>query len=116
MKILIVDDDSFMHTLIGDMIASMHKPSELYFALDGREGLETFVAVRPDVILLDWEMPVMKGDECLQRMLDHNPEARIVLMTADDKDLRSAVSMSRGAISFLPKPFSDKGLAKAISG
>jgi two-component system, chemotaxis family, chemotaxis protein CheY len=74
-----------------------------FVAYDGAEALERFKdAVCPDVILMDHRMPSMTGLEAMRRMLDIDPEAKFVFLSADEEVREQA--LSSGAKAFLKKP------------
>jgi CheY-like chemotaxis protein len=74
-----------------------------FIAYDGANALELFrKAVCPDVILIDHRMPNMSGLEAMKKMLDIDPEARFVFLSADEEVREQA--LSTGARAFLKKP------------
>ena len=62
-----------------------------------------FVELRPDVVLLDLEMPEMDGVEALMRMREHNPDARAIVFTAFDTDERILAAVQAGAQGYILK-------------
>ena len=84
-------------------------------AHDGNEGLEKFEETRPDVTLLDVTMPNMDGVECLQKIRELDPDARVVMLSAIKDPETVDRCLQNGALSFLQKPIrrtSPKDLAR----
>lgn len=74
-----------------------------FVAYDGREGLETFrISPCPDVLLIDHRMPALTGLEAMSEMLDIEPEARFIVLSASDEIRDDA--LKAGARAFLKKP------------
>jgi len=102
--ILVVDDEPTNCALLEEMLTA--KSYEVATARDGREALEEFARLQPDLVLLDIQMPRMDGFEVCQR-LKSNPESRltpVVLVTglaAREDHIRGIES---GADDFLSKP------------
>ncbi|MCI0693194.1 sigma-54 dependent transcriptional regulator [candidate division KSB1 bacterium] len=101
-KILIVDDDHQLRELLGDRLeASGYR---IFFAANGREGVEQAQEKNPGVILLDFEMPEKNGLEALAEIRERNPDIPVVMLTAHGTLSRAVEAMKCGAYDFLPKP------------
>jgi len=74
-KILIVDDASFMRTVLKDIIKSNGLASEIYEAADGVEGVKSFQKIQPDLVTMDVNMPRADGIQALRAILKINPKA-----------------------------------------
>ncbi len=84
-----------------------------FIAYDGANALELFKkAVCPDVILIDHRMPNMTGLEAMKKMLDIDPGARFVFLSADEEVREQA--LKAGAKAFLKKPASISEIYDAI--
>jgi len=68
-------------------------------ASDGQEALERFRALQPDVSLLDWNLPIVPGEEVLETLIKEFPKARFIVITAlsDDDCIRRALSLGAKA-------------------
>ena len=104
-KILVVDDEtSILNTL---QILLRGEGFEVTVAVSGREALELFDDVAPDVVLTDIRMPGMSGLELLAAVRERDPELPVILMTAQ-ASLQSAMqAVNQGAFYYLQKPFSN---------
>jgi len=103
-KVLIVDDALVMRKIIGS-IATEAGWSIVAEAENGLKGLESFMALKPDLVTMDLVMPVMGGLEALRRIREFDPEARVVVITALDQKKTLEEAIELGAADFIVKPF-----------
>jgi two-component system NarL family response regulator len=83
-------------------------------AADGREGVEQYCRHRPDVTLMDLQMPGMGGLEALGLILRENPEARVIVLTTYGGDVLVTTAIRSGARGFLLKGMLRKDLRDTI--
>ncbi|MBI3810830.1 MAG: response regulator transcription factor [Nitrospirae bacterium] len=113
-KVLIVDD----HTLFRKGLASLLKQQKgievVGEAKDGEEGLRLAQTLKPDVILMDVNMPRLNGIQATRAIREIFPDARIIMLTVseEDEDLFSAIKA--GARGYLLKNVEPDQLIKAI--
>ncbi len=79
-KVLVVDDEEVIHRLFRKMLAA--EPYELLFSTNGEEGLELIREQRPKVIILDYRMMGMTGDELMTKLTDQELEESLVVMVS----------------------------------
>ena len=72
-------------------------------ASNGEEAIALAEQLHPDVILMDLSMPVLDGIEATRRIVDANPEQRIVVLTMHDDAQRTRAAISAGAVGYLTK-------------
>lgn len=117
-KVLIVDDSPVSRMIVKKCLPK-DRNFEIFEAGDGREGLEKFKAVAPDVTFLDLTMPVMDGFQALEEIRIANPAAVVIVLTADIQQKTVDRVMAAGAVTVVPKPPSaeiiEESLAKADS-
>jgi DNA-binding NtrC family response regulator len=101
-KILIVDDDSQIRTLLAERL-KFHG-YQVSTAKDGEEGLQIFKSQGADVVLLDLMMPKMDGMETLNRMKKEDPDMLAIMMTAFGTIEKAVEAVKAGAYDFIPKP------------
>jgi two-component system, chemotaxis family, protein-glutamate methylesterase/glutaminase len=104
-RVLIVDDSAFMRHALGRMLEEMPNIEVAGSATNGVEGLEMAARLRPDVITLDVEMPVLDGLGMLRRLMVETPTR--VVMLSSLTTANAAVTLDAlefGAIDFVPKP------------
>lgn len=112
-RVLIVDDIPFIRSVISDILieADYTVAGE---ASDGAQALAMYKAIKPDIVLLDINMPVMDGLEALKRIMQHNKNA-IVIMCSSLGDQESIVkAISLGAKDFVVKPFRKERILSSI--
>lgn len=110
MKTLIVDDEPIARTILREELEHFPEVSIVGEAEDGRKALQMIHKLRPDLVLLDLQMPVMSGFEVVRNL--EAPVPIIVIVTAFDQHAIQA--FESGAIDYLLKPVSEERLAKAI--
>ncbi len=104
-KVLIVDDSAFMRAAVQQILASDADTEVVGASPDGMDALEKVKTLRPDVVLLDVEMPVMDGFEALTRIMSESPTPVVMLSGLGQKNARLAIKcLERGAIDFIHKP------------
>ena len=114
-KILITDDETDLVSTI-EYRLKCHNYSVIT-AVNGKEGLEKAISEKPDLILLDTDMPVMNGHQMLEQVRNH-PEIKdvpVIMVTAlcEAKDITTASSY--GISDYVTKPFDFTELMEKIT-
>jgi two-component system OmpR family response regulator len=112
-KILIVDDDGDLRTLLG--LCFLRRGHSIVVASNGAEGLACVAAHAPDLLVTDVNMPVMDGLELLRRLRangQHNLPAIVLTARSDQR----AAAAAAGADAFLVKPVPLRELAEVAEG
>jgi DNA-binding NarL/FixJ family response regulator len=113
-RILTVDD----HAVLRDGIAAIVAPeSDLAIvgeASNGAEAIDQFHRLRPDVTLMDLQMPVMPGLEAIVAIRAEAPNARIVVLTTYEGDVQAVRALKAGASGYLLKSSLRKELLDTI--
>lgn len=102
-RILIADDDPGMRTVMCRLAEKAEGYEQVGAAEDGNDLLEKYESTRPDVVLMDVEMPGMSGIECAKVIQDRNPRTVLIFATAHEQYMRSAFEVY--AFDYLVKPF-----------
>lgn len=108
-RVLVVDDSSFMRGALVRMIERDPRFKVIDTASNGKEGVEKAVALKPDVMTLDVEMPVMTGLEALKEIMGTVKTPVIMLSTLTEAGADTTIkALELGAVDFLPKALNDK--------
>ncbi len=113
MTILVVDDDEMVLASVGDILQL--QGYNVHTASNGRQGLEQFEAVKPDLIISDIIMPEMEGIEFVRELSRLNPDIPLIVMSGDPlgrEFLRAARLL--GAVDTLLKPFTGEQLLEKV--
>jgi Chemotaxis response regulator containing a CheY-like receiver domain and a methylesterase domain len=104
-RVLVVDDSPFMRQVITDLLAKDPDIVVIGTARNGQEALEKAMALRPDVITLDLEMPVMDGLAFLQALMARDPLPVIVLSSLTHAGAEATIrALELGAVDVVAKP------------
>ncbi|MEM4379048.1 MAG: response regulator [Candidatus Nitrosotenuis sp.] len=104
-KILIVDDASFMRTVLKDIIKGNGLASEIIEAADGVEGVKAYQAQKPDLVTMDVNMPKADGIQALRAIMKIDPAAKVVMVTSVEQKQIVQDAMKLGARDYIVKPF-----------
>ena len=113
-RVLCVDDHRLMREGIARIVGVQPDMTVVAQASDGEQAVEQFLRVRPDVTLMDLEMPTMRGVQAIHAIRRHEPNARIVVLTMynGDEDIHRAVAA--GAVGYLLKDMLPDDLVRVI--
>jgi two-component system chemotaxis response regulator CheB len=107
-KVLVVDDSSFFRRRVTDIL---NKDSELIVidvAVNGQEAVDKAIALKPDVITMDIEMPVLNGIEAVKQIMAQAPTAILMFSSITHQGAKSTLeALDAGALDFLPKKFNE---------
>lgn len=113
-RILTVDDHPLLREGIAAVLSSQGDMIVVGQASDGREAIEAFRRLRPDVTLMDLRMPDMNGLEAIIAIRAEFPGARIIVLTTYAGDAQAASALRAGAAGYLLKNMVRKELIETI--
>jgi len=114
--VVIVDDSKAFRVFSRDAIKRTTKWVRIFEAKDGIEGLQAYQQHKPDLILLDLNMPRLDGVSVLKAIMKEDSNARVIMTTAYDDDQNTINQLFKlGAYSFVPKPMNRMTLMKTVS-
>lgn len=113
-RILTVDDHPVLREGIAAILAGEEDFVLVGEASNGQEAIEQFRKHRPDVTLMDLQMPVMSGSEAIQAIREQFPDARIVVLTTYKGDAQAHRALKAGASGYLLKSMLRKELIETI--
>jgi DNA-binding NarL/FixJ family response regulator len=102
-RVLNIDDHPLLREGIGAIIASQPDISLVAAASTGKEGVEAYRVHRPDVTLLDLQLPDLGGIDVLIGIRAEFPEARIIILTTFQRDVEIQRALKAGACGYLLK-------------
>jgi two-component system chemotaxis response regulator CheY len=102
MKVLLVDDSALARRSMRQILAAAGH--EVVEAEDGMVALERYFVEKPDVVLLDLVMRGMYGLDVLNKLRQLDPDARVIVVTADIQRSSQELVEEAGARGFLSKP------------
>ncbi len=103
-EVLVVDDSAFFRRLVHDILAGEEDIRIVGEARNGREAIERVESLRPDLVTMDVEMPLMSGVEAVRRIMERSP-TKILMMSSQTCDGAQATldALAAGAIDFICK-------------
>ncbi len=104
-KILVVDDASFMRTVLKDILRSNGLASDIIEAPDGVEAVRQFIQQKPDLVTMDVNMPKADGIQALKGIMKVNPNAKVVMVTSVEQKHIVQDAIKSGARDYIIKPF-----------
>ncbi|HKZ59125.1 MAG TPA: response regulator [Candidatus Thermoplasmatota archaeon] len=114
-RILVVDDEVYLQDLYADLLGIVGH-TIVDTAFNGEEAVLKFEAMaeKPDLIIMDHRMPIKNGMEATREILDIDPKAKVLFISADVSQEDKVQSI--GAVGFLEKPFPMDKLFRIIEG
>ncbi len=104
-KVLVVDDSALMRNIIKEIIESDPDFSVVGTAKNGKEAVELNDLLRPDIVTMDIEMPILDGIEATHLIMEKNPSKIVILSAfASDDATPTLQALKNGAVDFLQKP------------
>jgi len=115
--VLVVDDNQYMRKMIRNLLVNCGI-KDIYEAADGIAALDSIRTVAPDVVILDWEMPMLSGPELVRIVRSPGvfpmPDIPIIILTGHCERWRVVEAVRLGVNEYLTKPVSAKALYDRI--
>ncbi|QUJ66680.1 chemotaxis response regulator protein-glutamate methylesterase [Photobacterium sp. GJ3] len=107
-KVLVVDDSSFFRRRVSEIINADPRLEVIGDAVNGKDAVEKVRTLKPDVITMDIEMPVMDGITAVREIMKVNPTPILMFSSLTHEGARATLdALDAGALDFLPKKFED---------
>jgi len=104
MKYLAVDDSKLARLSLVKVLKASVGDADIFQAANGQEALDVMIREKVDIVFLDLTMPVMDGYEALPLLLEHNPKAKIIVVSADVQTKAKERVIGLGAQLHMQKP------------
>lgn len=113
-RLLVIDDAMIIREKVKD--AAISDGWEIVGeGANGQEAIDLYKQLNPDVVTIDIVMPEFDGLHGLKGIIQHDPNARVLMVSALDQTDILKDAIAAGAADFLVKPFSDRRLIKAVN-
>lgn len=107
-KVLVVDDSGFFRRRVSEILSADPNIKVVGTATNGREGVEQALALKPDVITMDYEMPLMDGITAVRQIMQRCPTPVLMFSSLTHEGARVTLdALDAGAVDYLPKNFED---------
>ena len=113
-RVLSVDDHPLVREGVGTIINSQADMSLAGTASNGREGIEAFRVLRPDVALMDLRLPDLSGLDVMIAIRSEFPDARVIMLTTFEGDMEVQRALKAGARGYLLKSMSPQKMLEMI--
>ncbi len=113
-RILIVDDSLMSRKTLKQIFSEDGRHQIIGEAMDGQQGYEQFMKLRPDIVTMDITMPKMDGIQSLQKIVQHSPKANVVMISALGQASKIMEALNAGAKNYVTKPFEPKKVLCAV--
>ena len=113
-NVLIVDDARFIRTMLKDLLQSSGTYRIAAEAANGREAVDLYRKVDPDLVLMDIVMPEMDGIQATLEILREDPAATIVMCSAMGQEALVVEAIQAGAKDFILKPFTEERILTVL--
>ena len=114
LRVLLVDDHDFFRSGLRTLLAEDPSIEVVGEAPDGAAGIELFGRRRPDVVLMDLQMPRLSGVEATRRLTESWPDARVLVLTVSVEDKGVLEAVRAGASGYLVKDAPTEEIVRAI--
>ncbi len=112
-RILVVDDATFMRMMIKNIVTKLGY-EVVGEAENGKQAVEMYTELKPDLVTMDITMPEMDGIEGVKAIKKLDPNARVIMCSAMGQQSMVMEAIQSGAKDFIVKPFKQDRIAQAI--
>ena len=112
-RFLVVDDSEFARRNMKKILTAVGGEAA-GFATNGREAIDQYMKLRPDVVFMDITMPEMEGVEAVQTIMDRDASAKVVMVSSNGYQELIKEALDSGAKHFLTKPVEPTQVASVV--
>lgn len=114
MKTLIIDDSRTMRNIQKSVLAQLGHV-DVEEAADGQDALSRIAVIQPDLILVDWNMPIMDGLAFVKALRASDKQTPIIMVTTQSEKAKVIEAIKAGVNNYVVKPFTPDLLSQRIS-
>lgn len=115
-RVLVVDDSGFFRRRVTEILSADAAIEVVGAAVNGQEAVEKVMELRPDVVTMDIEMPVMDGISAVRKIMSTRPTPILMFSSLTSEGAQATLdALEAGAVDFLPKRFEDISQDRAIA-
>lgn len=113
LRVMVVDDTVLYRKVLSDILSSIQGVEVVGTATDGKVALAKIPQLEPDLLTLDFDMPIMDGLEVLERVRRDHPDLKVVMVSTHTKEGAAITlkALELGALTFVTKPKTDNPLS-----
>ena len=112
-RILIADDATFMREMLKSALGS-EQYEIVGEATDGEQAVEQYKAKKPDLMILDINMPKKNGIDALTEVMEFDPDANVIMCSDQKYESMIVMALKKGAKDFIVKPFNAYDILLAV--
>lgn len=112
-RVMLIDDSRTMRSIQRTMLTQLGV-EEIEEAEDGQDALSKIGAFRPDLVLVDWNMPVMDGLAFVKQARSRGYAMPIIMVTTESEKSKVLAAIRAGVTNYVVKPFTPEALAERI--
>ncbi|HSV61952.1 MAG TPA: response regulator, partial [Chthoniobacterales bacterium] len=115
-KIVVIDDTEMLLIFVADTLATADPNLEIVTAFTGSEGIRRTEVMLPDLVLLDYSLPDLRGDQVCERLLQNEATARVpvVMMSGHVGEMAATARKYRNVVATIEKPFMSEALVALV--
>jgi DNA-binding response OmpR family regulator len=115
-KIVVIDDTEMLLIFVEDTLATADPSIQIVTAFTGSEGLRRTQVMLPDLVLLDYSLPDLRGDQVCERLLQNEATARVpvVMMSGHVGEMAATARKYRNIVATIEKPFMSEALVALV--
>ena len=113
-RILIADDTQFMREMLKSSL-DKEKYEIIGEAKTGKQAVDQYKEKKPDLLILDINMPEMNGIDALTEVMEYDPKANVIMCSDQKQEPMIVLALKKGAKDFVVKPFMASDVLRALS-
>jgi len=113
MRIMLVDDSKTMRNIQRNILGQLGY-SEIEEACDGQDALSKVTAFKPDLLLVDWNMPNMDGITFVRTIRQKGMKQPVIMVTTESEKSRVVEAIKAGVTNYIVKPFTPETLGQRV--